>query len=130
MGDQVMACESCAALAVYHEGRTLLLRGTVSLNASEGASQAVVPGPLLEKCMMRKNGAPDYLPALQLLPGRVEFGYFPLMTQGVLMLPFVGSPGALILAFDRQRGFGEADVAWARSMAGRLGELLIATAVA
>ena len=116
--DALMASAPCAAVALYHEGRTLLLRGV--LPSSQPSESAIEPGPLLSKCLQRTNGAPDYLPALQLLPGRVEFGYLPSLTQGVLMLPFVGSTGALILACDRQRGFTEEDVAWARAIAVRL----------
>lgn len=120
--DTLMGCEACAAVALHHEGRTLMLRGVLP---SESA--VVVPGPLLTKCMQRTNGAPDYLPALQLLPGRVEFRYLPSLTQGVLMLPLVGSTGALVLACDRQRGFTEEDVAWARAIAARLGACLMDT---
>ena len=59
------------------------------------------------------------------LPGRVEFSYFPENTQGVLMLPLVGeTPGALILAVDRQRGFGEEDIEYARAVAARVAEVV------
>lgn len=96
--DALMQSESCVAVVIYHEGRTLLQRGTLPTPASAEKEQgepavAVKPGPLLTKCMQRVNGAPEYLPALQLLPGRVEFGYLPSLTQGVLMVPLVGSTG-------------------------------------
>jgi len=127
--DALMQSESCVAVVIYHEGRTLLQRGTLPTPASAEKEQgepavAVKPGPLLTKCMQRVNGAPEYLPALQLLPGRVEFGYLPSLTQGVLMVPLVGSTGALILACNRQRGFNEEDVAWARSIGGKISESL------
>ena len=122
--DTLIANPACAALALWSEDRTLVLRGTVPAAAAESPAAAVEPGTLLSKCMQRVNGAPDYLPALQLLPGRVEFSYFPSAAQGVLMLPLVGERrGALILACDRQRGFKEADVSWARAVAARLSEL-------
>ena len=89
------------------------------------SDRAIAAGPLLTKAAARLNGAPDYLPAVQLLPGRVEFGYLPENAQGVLMLPLVGATrGALILACDRQRGFDKDDIEWARAVAGRLAESL------
>ena len=82
--------------------------------------------PLLEKAAARKSGAPDYLPALQLLPAAtLEFAYLPENAQGVLMLPLSGdAPGALVLAADRQRGFGEEDISWAREVARKLSEVV------
>jgi len=143
--DALLANEPCAAVAVYVEGqqsadgaapigRTLLLRGRLPTGGSDPAasampSPAVVPGPLLAKCLGRTNGAPEYLPALQLLPGRVEFGYLPAATQGVLMLPFQSCKGALILACDRQRGFNQEEVSWARATAARLGDTLSSAAI-
>ena len=151
----------CAAVALWRDGRTLLLSGTLSASAASGEASAVAAGTLLTKAAARKNGAPDYLPALQLvsaaspplpppaavahctpeplcrpshvichllcsqLPGRVEFSYFPENTQGVLMLPLVGeTPAALILAVDRQRGFGEEDIEYARAVAARVAEVV------
>lgn len=140
------AIDSCAAVALWiapresadggsdsddtgsmrqGNGRTLLLRGTLpELPPDKGT--AISAGPLLAKAAARKTGAPDYLPALQLLPGRVEFNFFPENSQGVLMLPLTGAaaPGALILAADRQRGFDESDTEWARSIASRVSEAL------
>lgn len=111
----------CASVAIVRGERTLLLRGTLPRVASP--ERAVQAGPLLEKTLRRTSGAPDYLPALQLLPGRVEFTYLPENTQGVLMVPLLGGsaqPGALILAANQQRGFAEDDVEWARAVGARL----------
>ena len=33
------------------------------------------------------RGAPEYLPSLQILPGRFEFAYMPAATQALLMVP-------------------------------------------
>jgi hypothetical protein len=62
---------ACTTVALWRDGRTLLLRGTVP-SGTAGGPEAITPGPLLSKAVARVNGAPDYLPALQLLPGRVE----------------------------------------------------------
>ena len=117
----------CTTVALYRDGKTLMLKGTVpNALASSPGPDAIVPGILLNKVTARINGAPDYLPALQLLPGRVEFlNYLPENAQGVLMLPLTGATrGTLLLACDRQRGFGPDDVEWARAVAGRLSEAL------
>ena len=78
------SCPACAAVAVYLDGRTLLLHGTFPA-ALPGAdfSAAVAPGPLLRKVLEKVSAAPDYLPALQLLPGRVKFSYLPAAAQAV-----------------------------------------------
>lgn len=117
---------SCAAVSLWRGQRTLLLRGTLPF-ASE-PERAVVAGSLLQSCAARNSGAPEYLPALQLLPGRVEFGYLPENTQGVLILPLVSdSLGVVVLAADRQRGFAEGDVEWALLVASRLSDALRGT---
>ena len=122
--ESLMDTEACAAVAIWRSGRTILLRGTLPAAASAGApGESIAPGPLLTKAMERRSAAPDYLPALQLLPGRIEFDYLPSATQGVLMCPLTSCKGALILACDRQRGFTPEDIAWARAVAGRLSEL-------
>lgn len=129
----LQACEACAGLAIWRDGKTLLLRGTLPAACGEAPASAVVAGPLLTKLVAKASAAPDYLPALQLLPGRVEFSYLPADTQGVLMLPLAGGDGgsaasggkgALVLACDRQRGFKPDDIAWARAVAARLGEVI------
>ena len=94
-------------------------------HAAPQRDRAIAAGPLLTKAAARLNGAPDYLPAVQLLPGRVEFGYLPENAQGVLMLPLVGQTrGALLLASDQQRGFGPDDVEFARAVAVRVAEAI------
>jgi len=114
-----------SSVALWRDGRTLMLHGMVSPAAASAPSSAVAPGPLLSKISKRLNGAPDYLPALQLLPGRVEFAYFPENTQGILMLPLVGAVrGALIVGCNQQRGFGKDDITWARAVAVRLADAL------
>jgi hypothetical protein len=124
--DSLRACESCAAVALYVNGRTLLLHGTVATACADAPEAAVAPGPLVTKATESVSGAPDYLPSLPILPGRFEFfGYFPEATQGVLMVPIPGSRGAFILASDRQRGFQQSDILWARSVAGRVAELKV-----
>jgi hypothetical protein len=116
---------ACSSLAIFYRGTTLFLRGLFSSSAASADPHlAVQPGPLLSKCVGSKSRAPEYLPALQLLPGRIEFGYLPELTQGVLMLPFGENEGAVIVGADRVRQFKSDDVAWARALARRIGEVL------
>ena len=122
--ETLLGIDSCCAVALWRDERTLMLRGTLGRSVTPG-SDAISAGPLLTKAAARVNGAPDYLPALQLLPGRVEFNYFPDNAQGLLMLPLVGATrGALLMACDRKRGFGPDDVEWARAVAARVAERL------
>ena len=87
------SCPACAAVVVYVDGRTLLLHGTfpATLPAAD-FSAAVAPGPLLRKVLEKVSAAPDYLPALQLLPGRVEFSYLPAAAQAVALLITIPNP--------------------------------------
>ena len=114
-----------SSLAVWlSSGPTIAARGLLSRSAAAAPASTVRPGPLLEKCAQSTTGAPEYLPALQLLPGRVEFSYFPEETQALLMVPLGGQIGAIVLGANRKRAFGSDDVMWARAIATRLGAAL------
>mmetsp|Transcript_20024 Transcript_20024/g.40811 ORF Transcript_20024/g.40811 Transcript_20024/m.40811 type:complete len:232 (+) Transcript_20024:173-868(+) len=124
--DALTSCLPVSSLAIWRDGRTLALRGTLSARVAADATayaQAAAPGPLLQKCLDSKSGAPDYLPSLQILPGRFEFDYFPAATQAVLLVPLPGGGGggALVLGAAQARAFKEDDVAWARTVATGLG---------
>ena len=123
--DALTSCLPARSLAIVRDGRTIGLRGTLSARVASDAAaygQAVAPGPLLLKCLESTSGAPDYLPSLQILPGRFEFTYLPAATQALLLVPLPGiSGGAIILGADQARAFKEDDVAWARTVASGLG---------
>ena len=72
-------------------------------------SATVVAGPLVKLAVGRASGRPEYLRALQILPGRIEFSYLPEETQALLILPTAAGAGggAVIVGADRQRAFGE-----------------------
>mmetsp|Transcript_48588 Transcript_48588/g.105329 ORF Transcript_48588/g.105329 Transcript_48588/m.105329 type:complete len:315 (-) Transcript_48588:68-1012(-) len=126
--DALIENSPCTSLAVYWQNRTVLLRGifapAMAKYPKANLREAVRPGPLLNKCAASKSGAPEYLPALQLLPGRIEFSYFPEDAQGVLIIPLGAQQGAVILATDRVRAFKEDDIAWARLLSLRMGQAL------
>jgi len=77
------------------------------LRGDPGAT--VVAGPLVKLAVGRASGRPEYLRALQILPGRIEFSYLPEETQALLILPTAAGAGggAVIVGADRQRAFGE-----------------------
>ena len=78
--------------------------------------------PILNR--FRKDSTKEsYLPTLQTLPGRVEFTYLPLNTQGVLFLP-VNDETVLVLGTDTAKSFTPRDVAWCLSIATRIGTFL------
>jgi hypothetical protein len=121
----LMECLGCTSVAVWlSNGATISARGLFTGAAAAAPASAVQPGPLLTKCAASTSGAPEYLPALQLLPGRVEFSYFPEDTQALLMLPLGSQKGAVVLGANRKRAFASADVQWARAIAARLGTTL------
>ena len=122
--DSLFSSTRCSSLAVWRDGRTLLLRGTLPPAVAARPGEAVVPGPLLSKCLEKKSGAPEYLPSLQLLPGRVEFSYLPEATQSVLVLPMGAGGGAFVVGSDTQRSFKQDDVTWARALSARVGAQL------
>ena len=123
--DTLSECLACASVAVWlSSGATIATRGLLSRVAATAPAAAVRPGTLLEKCAQSTSGAPENLPALQLLPGRIEFSYFPEETQALLMVPLGGQSGAIVLGGDKKRAFASEDVQWARVIATRLGTTL------
>ena len=78
--------------------------------------------PILDR--FRKDSSKEsYLPTLQALPGRVEFTYLPLNTQGALLVP-VNETSALVLGTNTAKSFTPRDVAWCLSIASRIGAFL------
>ena len=67
----------------------------------------VVAGPPRQARRRPRERAAQYLRALQILPGRIEFSYLPEETQALLILPTAAAPRAVIVGADRQRAFGE-----------------------
>lgn len=57
-----------------------------------------------------------YLPDLQALPARVEFGCLPRYTPSALILPLTSDTG-ILLACDAKRALSPKDIAWVRRFA-------------
>lgn len=97
--------------------------GTVPNDPLLRQEVAVDSTPILDK--FRKDSSKEsYLPTLQALPGRVEFTYLPLNTQGALLLP-VNAKTVLVLGANTAKIFTPRDVAWCLSIATRIGTFLI-----
>ncbi|TVP64576.1 MAG: cofactor assembly of complex C subunit B [Leptolyngbya sp. LCM1.Bin17] len=103
------------SLVVYYQGRVLLRRGVL------GSQSDVTPGPILKRVL--ETGKAVYLVKLAIYPGRVEFGYLPENTQGVICQP-LGQVGALILAANAPRSYTKQDEAWVAGIADKLGYTL------
>jgi len=78
--------------------------------------------PILDR-FRKESSKESYLPTLQALPGRVEFTYLPLNTQGALLVP-VNKENVLVLGTNTAKSFTPRHVAWCLSIATRIGTFL------
>jgi Cofactor assembly of complex C subunit B, CCB2/CCB4 len=147
---------STAVLLAYDDDRTLespasprwKVAGAAGILPAADISDLAVPElaatPILNK--VRTSGRDEsYLPTLQALPGRTEFGgYLPSNTQAVLIVPVVvgtsaagaasaasTTPGParllLVLGSDRARSYTPRDIVWCQALAARLGQTSLET---
>lgn len=103
------------SLVVWHQGKVLLRRGILGVNAE------VKPGPILQRVLEKQK--PVYLVALNIYPGKIEFDYLPENTQGVICQP-LGDQGALILAANAPRSYTKQDENWIEGIANKLANTL------
>ena len=103
------------SVVAYYDQKVLLRRGILGLKAK------VTPGAIVKRVLEKQK--PVYLVNLGIYPGRVEFDYLPLNTQGVICQP-MGSKGVLILGANAPRSYTEQDEAWIAGIADKLGDSL------
>ncbi|MEM8806887.1 MAG: cofactor assembly of complex C subunit B [Cyanobacteria bacterium P01_G01_bin.38] len=103
------------SIVAYYDGAVLMRRGILAPSA------AVQPGPILERVLQQQK--PVYLVNLKLYPGRVEFGYLPENTQGLICQP-MGAKGVLLLGANAPRSYTKQDEAWIEGIADKLGASL------
>lgn len=103
------------SLVAYYDGQVLMRRGIL------GKTAAVAPGAILKRVLEKQKAV--YLVDLKLYPGRIEFGYLPDNTQGVICQP-MGGKGALILGANAPRSYTRQDEAWIAGISDKLGETL------
>ncbi|MBR8835966.1 MAG: cofactor assembly of complex C subunit B [Stigonema ocellatum SAG 48.90 = DSM 106950] len=99
------------SLVVFSQGKVLLRRGIL------GATSEVIPGPILNRVLEKQQ--PVYLVDLKVYPGRIEFDYLPLNTQGVICQP-LGNQGVLILGANAPRSYTKQDENWIAGIADKL----------
>ncbi|MDJ0580928.1 cofactor assembly of complex C subunit B [Crocosphaera sp.] len=99
------------SLVVYYQDQVLLRRGIL------GENSQVTPGKILKRVLETQK--PVYLVNLTLYPGKIEFDYLPLNTQGVICQP-LGSNGAIILGANIPRSYTKQDENWLEGIADKL----------
>jgi hypothetical protein len=103
------------SLVVWYDGQILLRRGILAPKTD------LQPGPILRRVLEKQQ--PIYLVSLPIYPGRVEFDYLPVNTQGVICQP-IGDQGALILAAQSPRSYTRQDENWVEAIASKLADTL------
>lgn len=103
------------SLVAYYDGKVLMRRGVL------GPTDKITTGAILKRVL--EKGKAVYLVDTKLYPGRVEFGYLPENTQGLICQP-MGQKGALILGANAPRSYTKQDEIWIEGMADKLGNTL------
>jgi hypothetical protein len=99
------------SLLVFYQGKTIIRRGVW------GENPQIEPGVILKRVMA--TGKPVYLVNLSLYPGKIEFDYLPVNTQGVICQP-IGQEGVLILGANAPRSYTKKDEQWIAGVADKL----------
>ena len=99
------------SVVVYYQDKILMRRGIL------GEKADVTPGAILKRVLEKHK--PVYLVDLKVYPGRVEFDYLPINTQGVICQP-IGEEGVLILGAHAPRSYTKQDENWIAGIADKL----------
>ncbi|NJM77918.1 MAG: cofactor assembly of complex C subunit B [Acaryochloridaceae cyanobacterium RU_4_10] len=103
------------SMAIWSDGKTLLRRGVLGVDAN------VTPGPIVQRSLQTEK--PVYLVSLKLYPGRVEFTYLPENTQAVICQP-LGKQGVMVLGANAPRSYTQDHEAWVSAIADKLTKTL------
>jgi Cofactor assembly of complex C subunit B, CCB2/CCB4 len=103
------------SMAIWYDGKTLLRRGVLGVDAK------VTPGAIVERSLQTEK--PVYLVSLKLYPGRVEFTYLPENTQAVICQP-LGKKGVMVLGANAPRSYTQDHEAWVGAIADKLAKTL------
>lgn len=108
------------ALDEYGRWNVSASAGVVPKDKSLRTALSLETAPILDR--FRKDVSKEtYLPTLQALPGKSEFIYLPINTQGALLVPVRETPTkVLVLGSDTAKSFTPRDIAWCRVLAERI----------
>ena len=104
----ILAKRAAASVLVHAHGKTVARFGVM------GTAVAVqADAPILAKALSAANSNREtYLPAVQNLPGKVEFTYLPENVQAVLLLPILDGQGMVVVGASQARAFTPKDIAY------------------
>ena len=103
------------SIVVYYRGQVLLRRGILA------PIPTVTPGAILERVLAKQKAI--YLVDTKVYPGRIEFNYLPVNTQGIICQP-LGTDGVMILGANAPRSYTKQDEAWIEGIADKLANTL------
>ncbi|MBP0003516.1 MAG: cofactor assembly of complex C subunit B [Cyanobacteria bacterium SBC] len=103
------------SIAIWYDRRVLLRRGVLGTNSQ------IEPGAIVKRVL--ETHKPVYLVKLDLYPGKVEFDYLPLNTQGVICQP-IGSKGVMVLGANAPRSYTQQDETWIEGIAEKLADTI------
>jgi Cofactor assembly of complex C subunit B, CCB2/CCB4 len=103
------------SIVIYYRGQVLLRRGILASKAE------VIPGAILDRVLTKQKAI--YLVDTKVYPGRIEFDYLPVNTQGIICQP-LGSQGVMILGANTPRSYTKQDEAWIEGIADKLANSL------
>ncbi|WP_309745212.1 cofactor assembly of complex C subunit B [Chamaesiphon sp. OTE_20_metabat_361] len=103
------------SIVVYYRGQVLLRRGILAPIAT------VTPGAILDRVLAKQKAI--YLVDTKVYPGRIEFNYLPVNTQGIICQP-LGTDGVMILGANAPRSYTKQDEAWIEGIADKLANSL------
>ncbi len=99
------------SIVIYYQGQVLLRRGILAPKAE------VIPGAILDRVLTKQKAI--YLVDTKVYPGRIEFDYLPINTQGIICQP-LGDQGVMILGANVPRSYTKQDEAWIEGIADKL----------
>lgn len=117
----ILTKPAAASVLLYAKGQVLARFGVM------GNEAQIQPGaPVFAKALRvgAASAQETYLPAVQNLPGKVEFTYLPENVQTVLLMPILQSTGAVVLGGSQARAFTPKDIAYYKAASERVAACL------
>jgi Cofactor assembly of complex C subunit B, CCB2/CCB4 len=119
----ILTKPATASVLVHVRGRTVARYGVMGSSSAVAADAPIVAKALREAAA--GSSKETYLPALQNLPGKVEFSYLPENCQTVLLLPLLGGEAVVVVGGSQARAYTPKDIAWIKGVCERAGASLL-----